>query len=129
VPMREPATSGVACPRFSQGGASPGLGRFLSSDWTFGRRCDFDGDLWHPLSAQRQLYRCRKTRGYSYGPVIDQSNLHHGLENPIFHLFGGVSSLNFAVEVLIQKLSFIAPQSPMKIRFVSLLGRSEQGEL
>lgn len=84
-----------------------------------------DGNL-HVVS---WMLPTKRRTGASYWSVVDQGDLHHGLENPVLNLLRGVAFLDFAVKALIQPPSLIAVQSSMEIWLVALFGIRKQSEL
>ena len=61
--------------------------------------------------------------------VIDQGDLHHGLENTVLDLLCGIAFLDLLVKQVIQDLGFIWAQGSVEVGLAALLGRSKQGEL
>lgn len=69
-----------------------------------------------------------KARG-PYWTIVDQSNLHHGLEYSVPDFLGRITLLDFGVEAFIQASGLIAVQRSMEIRLIALLGAGKQCEL
>lgn len=52
--------------------------------------------------------------------IVDQSNLHHGLEHAVFDPVLRVPGLHFAVKVIIQPLGFLSIHGTMEVWLISL---------
>lgn len=61
--------------------------------------------------------------------IVNQGDLHHGLENTVLDSVCGIALLDLFVEQVIQGLCLIWAQGSMKVGLAALLGRSKQGEL
>lgn len=42
-----------------------------------------------------------------YRPIVYKCDLHHGLEDAVFHLFRGISLLYFAQKVMVQPFRLV----------------------
>lgn len=84
-------------------------------------------DLWIML----EELGCKATdiTKFTHRPIIDQSHLHHSLEDTILNPLGLVSLLHLPVKVLVQPLCLLTPKRTMEVRFAPFLGRSEKREL
>ena len=59
--------------------------------------------------------------GKSHRSIVDQSNLHHGLEYAILDFVCRIALLYFAVEVLVQPLGVFSAHGSVEVRLVALL--------
>ena len=76
------------------------------------------------------VYRCVDTAViHTYRPVIDNPNLHHGLENAVLDLFRAVKMLHSGKEVVVQFFGYLRLCSTVEIWFIALLCRSVKCEL
>lgn len=92
-------------------------------------QCDLYVDSQPPVHKERTRLYIGLAIAKTYRPIIDKRNLHHGLEDTILDFVCCVALLHLVKEALVEPLCLIAPQRPVEIRLISLLGGGQQGEL
>ena len=88
--------------------------------------CADNSNVTFSKSAIRQKHR---GWGESNRPIVDQSNLHHGLEFTILDPVRRIPLLHFTVEVFVQLLGIFCTHGSVEVRFAALFGRGEEREL
>lgn len=77
------------------------------------------------LVINSRLFHGQYRQRCTYGPIIDQCNLHHGPEYAIFDAFLSIQLTYSEQKIVVQLASFIPGCCTMEVGFIPLFDRAE----